>query len=187
MHGIVAEDKKTNDDNDLFRQLMADVKPLPDKKSATQHIAEQKPRPAPKPRPPVADAPPSSGYIAREQVPEVAAEEHLFFARGGLQQRLLRRLKRGDLRPEARLDLHGRTIAEAGTLLSTFLADAQASGLRCVSVIHGKGHRSADGRPALKTQLNQWLRDTPAVLAFSSAQAKDGGMGALYVLLRRPS
>lgn len=186
MHLIVAEDDKTNDDKDLFRQMMADVKPLSKKKSAAADITEQKPRPAPKPRPPLAEAPPRNGFIAREQVADVAAEEHLFFARGGLQQRLLRRLKRGDLRPEARLDLHGRTIAEAGTLLSAFLADAQTSGLRCVSVIHGKGHRSTDGRPALKTQLNQWLRDTPAVLAFSSAQARDGGMGALYVLLRRP-
>lgn len=180
----MAEDKKT-DDSELFRQMMSDVKPLPSKKSAENRIAASKPRPSPQRRMPAANTPSADGFAPREHVPDVAPEETLFFARPGLQTRLLRQLKRGDLRPEARLDLHGQTIAEAGIQLSTFLNNAQDEGLRCVCVVHGKGHRSADGRPVLKTQINQWLRDTPAVLAFSSAQAKDGGMGALYVLLRR--
>lgn len=164
--------------------MMADVKPLPDKKSADNRIPLRKPRAPVKPRPPTPNASPSSGFALREHVPEVAPEEHLFFTRSGLQHRLLRQLKRGELRPEAQLDLHGHTIAEAASLLSTFLDEAQTAGLRCICIVHGKGHRSTEGRPVLKTQINQWLRDTPAVLAFSSAQPKDGGMGALYVLLR---
>lgn len=174
-----------NNDDDLFRQMMADVKPLPNKKSADNRVPLRKPRAPAKHRPPTSDANSSTDFALREHVPEVAAEEHLFFNRTGLQHRLLRQLKRGELRPEARLDLHGHTIAEAAGLLSAFLQEAQNAQLRCICIVHGKGHRSAEGRPVLKTQLNQWLRDTAAVLAFSSAQAKDGGMGALYVLLRR--
>lgn len=186
MRSIVSKNKNTEDDNDLFRQMMSDVEPLPSKKSADNRLPPRKPRPSPKSHPGTQEKS-LTGYIAREHVPDVRPEEALFFARSGLQHRLLRQLKRGDLRPEAQLDLHGQTVAEAGTQLSHFLDDVQATGLRCVCVVHGKGHRSAEGRPVLKTQINQWLRDTPAVLAFSSAQAKDGGMGALYVLLRRES
>ena len=186
MRSIVSKKKNTEDDNDLFRQMMSDVKPLSSKKSAGNRLPPEKPRPSGKPQPNTPDKP-STHFIAREHVSDVAPEENLFFARSGLQHRLLRQLKRGDLRPEARLDLHGQTVAEAGAQLSHFLEDALAGGLRCVCVVHGKGHRSAEGRPVLKAQVNQWLRDTPAVLAFSSAQPKDGGMGALYVLLRRES
>lgn len=184
MRGIVSKNKKTNDDNDLFRQMMSDVDPLPSKKSADNRLPPSKPKATPKPRQ-AAVAQPLSRFITHEHVTDIAPEEMLFFSRSGLQHRLLRQLKRGDLRPEARLDLHGQTVAEAGAQLSHFLDDAQNNGLRCVCVVHGKGHRSAEGRPVLKTQINQWLRDTPAVLAFCSAQPKDGGMGAVYVLLRR--
>jgi DNA-nicking Smr family endonuclease len=164
--------------------MMSDVTPLSGKKSA-EKVAPVTPRPTAKRPRPIPDTPDSPGFATREHAPDVAPEEALFFARGGLQTRLLRQFKRGDLRPEAQLDLHGKTIAEAGTLLANFLETAQAAGLRCICVVHGKGHRSAEGRPVLKTQINQWLRDSPAVLAFSSAQPRDGGMGAVYTLLRR--
>ena len=183
----MSQNKPTSNDSELFRQMMTDVKPLSAKKSAEKHIEPEKPRPTPRPAndPPSLQKSPSHGFTEREHIADVAPEEALFFARAGLQQRLLRQFKRGNLQPEGRLDLHGQTIAEAGTSLFDFLNHAQNEGLRCICVIHGKGHRSANNRPALKTQVNQWLRDAPAVLAFSSAQAKDGGMGALYVLLRR--
>lgn len=179
----MADDKDPNDD-DLFQQMMSDVKPLSAKKSAKK-INPSKPRPTAKRRQTLPSTPATTDCVAREHVPEVEPEEALFFARSGLQTRLLRRLKRGELRPEARLDLHGQTIAEAGAQLADFLDAAQNENLRCICVIHGKGHRSANNRPILKAQVNRWLRNVPSVLAFSSAQAKDGGMGALYVLLKR--
>jgi len=174
--------KPTGDDDNLFRRLMSDVKPL----ETEPRAIPTKARPAPRPRHNNPSTPANPGFVEREHASDINPEEALFFARSGLQQRLLRQLKRGELRPEARLDLHGYTIAEAGTQLTAFLTDAQNAGLRCVCIIHGKGYRSAEGRPALKTQVNQWLRDTPTVLAFSSTRPRDGGMGALYVLLRRP-
>jgi DNA-nicking Smr family endonuclease len=184
MRSIVSKDKNPPSDDELFRQMMEGVEPLAGNKSADNRLPPEKPRPSPKPRPATADTP-LTGFIAREHIPEVGPEETLFFSRTGLQHRLLRQLKRGELRPEAQLDLHGQTIIEAGIQLAEFLAEAQDSGRRCVCVVHGKGHRSSAGRPVLKAQVNQWLRDAPEVLAFSSAQAKDGGMGALYILLRR--
>ncbi|MDT8385560.1 MAG: Smr/MutS family protein [Gammaproteobacteria bacterium] len=180
----MTDDKKKPADRELFREMMSDVKPLAGKKSA-QKIAPAKPRPSPTSGPTDPGVASSPGFFSRDHVPEVAPEEALFFARSGLQHRLLRQLKRGSLPIEARLDLHGCTLAEAGIQLAEFLQQCQDRGLRSVCLVHGKGHRSAEGRPVLKTHINQWLRDTPAVLAFSSALPRDGGMGALYVLLRR--
>ncbi len=97
------------------------------------------------------------------------------------------RLRRGRMRAEARLDLHGMTRDEAHQALGEFLADARAAGRRCVIVVTGRGSVSAGGG-VLRNETPRWL-NTPAlrplVLGFAEAQPKDGGSGALYVLLRR--
>ena len=101
--------------------------------------------------------------------------------------RTLDRLKRGQLRPESRLDLHGLTQDKAHRALKRFLAQAQSSGTRCVIIITGKG-RVSEGGGVLRSQVPQWLNAPavrPRILAFAPAQPRDGGAGALYVLLRR--
>lgn len=182
------KNKNTDNDgeSDLFRDMMSDVTPIPD----TNRVVHDKPRPTPKRRQQSSRASPTHssdapGFIAHEHIANIAPEESLFFARSGLQHRETRRLKRGEFPVEATLDLHGYTIAEAGKQLHDFLQSATSSSIKCVCVVHGKGHRSEEGRPVLKPQVNQWLRDAPSVLAFSSALPKHGGTGAVYVLLRR--
>ncbi len=86
---------------------------------------------------------------------------------------------------EARLDLHGKTQDEAHRELSSFIARAQAQGKRLALVITGKGR---EGKGVLRESVPRWLNE-PAlrgrVLALTNAQPRDGGAGALYVLLRR--
>lgn len=101
--------------------------------------------------------------------------------------RTLDRLRRGRLRPEARLDLHGLTQDKAHRALDRFVARAQGAGLRSVIVITGKG-RVSEGGGVLRNQVPKWLNAPglrPSILAFSPAQPRDGGAGALYILLRR--
>ena len=84
-----------------------------------------------------------------------------------------------------RIDLHGRTQSEAHAALLSFLHRAQAAGARFVLVITGKG---LAGGGILREQVPRWLNQPPnrgRVLAFDYAQAQHGGMGALYVLLKR--
>ncbi len=106
----------------------------------------------------------------------------------GLDRRTAARLRRGQLAIEARIDLHGMTQAEAHPALEDFLERTQAGGKRCVIVITGKGLR-ADGRiGVLRTMVPRWLNDAPnrgRIIAFNHAQPKDGGEGALYVLLKK--
>ncbi|MDX5351332.1 MAG: Smr/MutS family protein, partial [Paracoccaceae bacterium] len=104
------------------------------------------------------------------------------------------KMTRGKLAPEARIDLHGLTLAEAHPELIGFILNAQAQGMRLVLVITGKGKRREDIGPipqrmgALRHQVPQWQRLPPlgpAVLQVSEAHLKHGGSGAYYVYLRR--
>ena len=104
----------------------------------------------------------------------------------GLDRRSAQRLRRGRMRIEARLDLHGMTQDEAHGALLRFIAQASVDGLRAVLVITGKGSRDAEG--VLRRAAPRWLAEPACralVLALEEAQPKHGGGGALYVLLRR--
>jgi len=92
------------------------------------------------------------------------------------------RMTKGKLAPEARVDLHGLTLAE----------NAQSAGLRLVLVITGKGRMMHEPVPrpigALRHQVPHWLRLPPlsqAVQQVAEAHLKHGGTGAFYVYLRR--
>ena len=116
---------------------------------------------------------------------EIAAEEELFFARSGLQTKVIRKLRRGQFPIGRSLDLHGFTIQEAKQELWQFLQQCLDANMRHVIVVHGKGRHSEEQKVTIKDAVNCWLKQMPEVLAFCSAQSKDGGRGALYVLLKR--
>jgi DNA-nicking Smr family endonuclease len=117
---------------------------------------------------------------------EIKTEDELKFYRPGIQQRLFRDLRRGRIRSELELDLHGFTANHARQTLEQFLGDCRQRKLRCARIIHGKGYGSKGQQPVLKQKLNIWLRQHRDVLAFCSATPQDGGTGAVYVLLRSP-
>lgn len=105
------------------------------------------------------------------------------------------KMKRGKLKPEARIDLHGMTMAEAHPELVAFILGSQSQGRRLVLVITGKGKDRDDGGPiptrhgVLRHQVPQWLALPPlaqAILQVSPAHLKHGGHGAYYVYLRKP-
>ena len=105
----------------------------------------------------------------------------------GLDKRTAQRLRRGQLAIEARLDLHGLTQAEAHHALNGFLGNAQAAGKRSVLVITGKG-RVDQGYGVLRRAVPHWLNlphNRGRIIAVHDAQPRDGGSGALYVLLKK--
>ena len=115
----------------------------------------------------------------------------------GLDARSAERLKRGQLPIEGRLDLHGMTQEAARSALDGFIAAAHAQGKRAVLIITGKGLRPRGDFDdpwqhaiggVLKAMTPRWLNEVPnraRVLAFTEAQPRHGGAGALYVLIRR--
>jgi DNA-nicking Smr family endonuclease len=97
------------------------------------------------------------------------------------------RLKRGLHPIEARLDLHGKTQAEAHHALAAFIHSSSEAGRRCVLVITGRG-LGPSGPGVLKSAVPRWLEEAGLrrkILAIAPAQPRDGGAGALYLLLRR--
>lgn len=121
-------------------------------------------------------------------LPVEAGEDLLRGHVPGLDPRVVKQLARGEFTVQGEFDLHGVDAASARQLIERFLLDAHARQLRCIKIVHGKGRRSPDGIPVLKSQLPRWLARGPArllVLAYTSAPPHDGGSGATYVLLRR--
>jgi len=96
---------------------------------------------------------------------------------------VVRKLRRGVWAIQAQLDLHGLRRDEARERLNRFVLEAKRAGLRCVRVIHGKGHGSPGREPVLKRKVQTWLVQKKEVIAFTQARASDGGTGALLVLL----
>ena len=113
----------------------------------------------------------------------------LLFRRAGVSETLFHKLRRGQYRVDAEIDLHGLTAASVEPALRSFLSEALHHRARVVRVIHGKGLRSGHRGPVLKLVASNFLCRVGAVLAFASAREVDGGSGAILVLLterRRP-
>ncbi|MDA0229449.1 MAG: Smr/MutS family protein [Proteobacteria bacterium] len=175
----------SREEQSLWRQVTGDVDPI-----YSQPLEEPKTRSAPdkakKPKPPTAIAstvvpPPPPAPTRAKLLPELAPGKT-----AGLDKRNAQRLKRGQLRPEARVDLHGMTQSEAHAELNSFLAECWMADRRSVLVITGKGSVREGG--VLRRMVPLWLNQPPLremVIAIEQATPRDGGAGALYLLLRR--
>mmetsp|Transcript_18529 Transcript_18529/g.30372 ORF Transcript_18529/g.30372 Transcript_18529/m.30372 type:complete len:197 (+) Transcript_18529:613-1203(+) len=111
-----------------------------------------------------------------------------------MDRRSFDQMKRGKLRPEGKIDLHGMTLDRAHPALTRFILSAQAEGKRLVLVVTGKGKQRDDGGPipvrfgVLRHQVPQWLSMPPlsqAILQVTQAHLRHGGGGAYYVYLRK--
>jgi DNA-nicking Smr family endonuclease len=114
-------------------------------------------------------------------------DEELSFARNGIGQDILRKLRRGHWVIQSQLDLHGMRTEEAREALAEYLRAVGKRGLRCVRIIHGKGLGSVNREPVLKRKVRNWLVQKDEVIAFCQARAVDGGAGAVVVLLKAQS
>jgi DNA-nicking Smr family endonuclease len=172
----------SNDDIELFRRSVGPVEHIPQE----QVIADtRKPRPVPE------QTIKENSRVKQEMLSgayepsELEIGDELLFIRPGVQNQVLRKLRRGHFSVETELDLHGMTVDIAKQTLARFLATCTTHHFRCIRIIHGKGHGSKDKQPILKVKLNHWLQQRDEVLAFCSARPVDGGTGAVYVLLKR--
>ena len=182
MSPLPGERDSDEDDDEarLFRDAVRGVRPL-----APRSPAPRPPRARPRARFTRAD----QAAVLKESLqgadadPELAGGEQLNFRRPHVHPNTLRRLRRGEFRVQREIDLHGMTVAEAKAALREFLVRSLERGVRCVRIVHGKGLRSGNRGPVLKSTVSALLRRTEAVLAYVSARPVDGGSGALYVLL----
>jgi DNA-nicking Smr family endonuclease len=184
--GLSAEERA------LWQKVTETAVPMhPDHPRKVTKDAKQ-PRPSHQP----GEAPPRFriGQKAAQTAPAHPAAPDPAHAPVRMDRKSFDRMKRGKLSPEARIDLHGMTVAQAHPALTSFILRAHADGKRLVLVITGKGKRAEDDGPipvrrgVLKHQVPHWLTSPPlgsAVLQITPAHAKHGGTGAYYVYLKR--
>lgn len=165
-------------DRELFRAAVGAVRKLRDDRVTLDRRRHQT---APRPRSAAATATP---VLPPAPAAMIEAEDGEF-VRAGVQSRQMQRLRRGQLRPEGVIDLHGLTRDAAYHMLLGFLDQSRQRQYRCVLVIHGRGLGSGEGRGVIRTSVPHWLSDDNRVLACCLAVPRDGGSGATYVLLRR--
>jgi DNA-nicking Smr family endonuclease len=173
--------KRMAKDVELFRSAMADVKPLNGRKTAKPVGPKPKAeRPAP--------VPPDSFAPRSKPAAGMAGVETPAFDRD-----VDRALARGRRRPEAKLDLHGLTLAAAQQAVSAFIAEASGQDRRVVLIVTGKGLRLDGGRVLggrIRAEFMAWLErpeNRARVAGVRPAHSRHGGSGAFYVLLRRRS
>jgi DNA-nicking Smr family endonuclease len=170
------------DETDLFRDAIGDVTPLP----APARVLHERPRPEPLPLQTWRDEQ-AALRESLEGIPpdgEQETGEELSFVRDGLGAHVLRKLRRGHWIIQDELDLHGFNSADARELLVEFLAQCMRKGLRCVRIVHGKGLRSKNRQPVLKSKVATWLMRRDEILAYCQARPTEGGGGAVVVLLK---
>ena len=104
------------------------------------------------------------------------------------------KLKKGKLEPEASLDLHGMNLEQAYQALLNFIISAHNTQKRLVLVITGKGKNSDPGyaipqrNGVLRSQVPMWLKEAKLsnlILQVEQSHRRHGGLGALYIYLRR--
>lgn len=110
----------------------------------------------------------------------VASQAALSYRIATLQHKVFEDLKAGNLRWFEAVDLHGCTVEEARSAVLQIIQIAKDENQNVIKIVHGKGPDAI-----LKTYVNGWLRQHRDVLAFVSAPEKQGGTGAVLVLLKR--
>lgn len=179
--------RPTAEEEALFRAAMADAKPI------ARHTPPPSENPSAEPAPPPGSNRPGTrvpgvGRLPVSPPPRAVPKPILEAGKAAdLDRRTMDKLRKGRLRPQGRLDLHGLTADRALRALNGFLADAQNDGKRCVLVITGKGSMK-EGGGVIRRELPSWLNapgNRARVLGFVGAQPADGGGGAFYVLLKR--
>jgi len=186
---------KSDDDTVLWQRVITEVTPLKSTIELAEfaaifarsdHLAAPSGKPSGRTHKPpvktVKPARPSLGATSPAPTKKANPVDLRQGERAGIDGRTQRRLFRGDVPVDRRLDLHGLTAARAESRLAQLIETAARDGCRCVLVITGKG------AGILRGHVPQWLKRqplSPLILALAEARPNDGGSGALYVLLRR--
>jgi DNA-nicking Smr family endonuclease len=180
------------DESALWGRLAATVKPL-------ARAAGSVPTPATA-KTPASEAPPAKapkGRVPPPAPPRASAAPRTALARASLDSHWDRRLRKGLVRPDMSIDLHGHSLSSAHALLEASLDRALVRGARVLLIIAGRVrpgphhppfHGEARPRGAIRAALPDWLAASPradAILATRPAAQVHGGGGAIYVVLRR--
>lgn len=168
------------DDNDLFRDAMGDVTPL---KYTTTTLWLKSPS-TKAPRKPPGETE-QENFLTRGYLEIVPLNTPLEYKADGIQQGILDKLRRGEYKLDASLNLLRQPVETCRQALFSFMMQAQKQDLRNLLIIHGKGRDDESHANIVRSYLARWLQQFDDVQTFCVAQTRHGGAGALYVGLRK--
>lgn len=176
------EERRLKEAN-LFKEFTKNVQPL----RQVNVVSLEKPKPEPIPRQRMLD----DEQVMLEALSDewdveryLDTDETLSFRRNGIGKEALGKLRRGSWVVQAQIDLHGYRTEEAREAVSEFIRSCVKRDVRCIRIIHGKGLGSVGKEPVLRDKVKRWLVQKSEVLAFCQAPPRDGGAGALLVILK---
>ena len=187
----VQKKKEKVSDEDLFNSEMDDVQVI----EAFRALTVERSRTRPAATLPVRPDPDRAALLVLDQIttgelpmhlPDT--QEYLEWTNPDYYDAIIPKLHEGQFSVQASLDLHGCTVSEAEAELDDFLEVAFKRGFGCIKIIHGRGLRSLKG-PRIKAAVARRLsgRYRKNIIAYVTARQCDGGLGALYVLLKNKS
>ncbi|KAA0445208.1 MAG: hypothetical protein FXV80_03040 [Candidatus Thioglobus sp.] len=161
-------DKVSKEDRQLFQNTV-DSAHLPDKDRAKLTTSAKK-------------QPPFCKYSVATRG-SIGSSEVVNFAKNGICEKTSKKMRSGNINFTATIDLHGYKAREACEALADFIYQHQSE--QFVHIIHGKGYQSENGISILKTQVVNFLKQHPQILACHSCPPKQGGTGAVFALLKK--
>lgn len=193
----MARRRLSDEEIDLWNKVVEKADRLNPARVEESHATSlPKPKPAKEPIEPLSEfsvGQKAGAKPARHNL-KPSVTQHLSKMPVQMDQKAYGRMKRGKLKPEGRIDLHGMRVDTAHPALTRFILSSQSQGKRLVLVITGKGKdRDEPGpiptpRGVLRNQVPQWLSLPPlskAVMQVTPAHLSHGGEGAYYVYLRK--
>ncbi len=192
----------TPEDLALFRQTVRSVTPLPDSNRYERHAIDRSNNEYFRAKRKQAEGNAAPALKQQASQPEPRSKKLAAGAAGkgsrfsGLPEGayvqradsadLIKKLLAGQWPVAATLDLHGANSTQAAERFDRFLHSCLEHHVRCVCIVHGKGYGSDQGNAVLREQVQAWLKNIDAVLAFAPAPENMGGAGAQIVLLKAP-
>ncbi len=175
----------SQDENELFQEQMKGIKPLsktqqraPEKRNSNIADLQNKRDWA------IQSTKVDKNYLVEHEVEFLKPDSWLEYKKSGIQEGVYRKLRLGKYPIQDTLDLHRVNIRKARQLVWEFVHQSIKNDFRMVRIIHGKGELSQP-QAQMKSFVAAWLNQFTSVIAFHSAQPKHGGLGAVYVLLKK--
>nr|WP_136251624.1 DNA endonuclease SmrA [Ningiella ruwaisensis] len=175
-----------DDDIQSFFEEMQDVKPLSTQEKAQlkpnshETLAQRLKREALEKQIALDD-----NGLSVEYVKPVDPHDYIQYKQNGVQEGVYKNLRLGKYNIDSRLVLKHLSFEDARLTIFNDLSACHERGIRCVLIDHGIGLNSKPFPAFMKSYVNQWLREMDMVIAFHTALKQHGGLGAVYVLLKK--
>jgi len=123
--------------------------------------------------------------LSVDNVTPLDPHDFISYKQDGVQEGVFKNLRLGKYQIDSRLSLQRMKFDDARLALFNTISDCHERGIRTLLVDHGIGLNSKPFPAFMKSYVNRWLLEIEAVIAFHTALKQHGGLGSVYVLMKK--